>query len=204
MRPERDAELLAAIGATYGLVARIFGAELDAALHAILGSTRAPAELDLFADRGKRREAGADPETSLRDLAAEYCRLFIGPNPRCAPYGSLWQAEAGLLGRIERRVVHFAEEAGIALALASPVVAADHVAVAFEILSELHARASRSERPERDLGLAAEFLDRLVLPWMPEFLEEVRRAATMPFYRRAAELALHLVQRDSSAGAGGS
>lgn len=159
------------------LLTRVFGREVDRSLYDALCATGV----------GLVGRCGAE-DSELEALAAEYCRMFLPPSACCPPYGSVQLGEAALRARTETVVLRFVERAGYDLELHAPVVAADHVAIIFELLGALSS-SDADDAPQ----LLGEFLDSVVLPWVPDFLTSVVTADTHGLYAAAAELGLDVL-----------
>lgn len=158
------------------LAARLFAAEVDATLYRalLLQDTLGLLDASLRA---------MDEARALDTLAVEFCRLFVGPRPVCAPYASAQRGEALLGGRAQKRLDAFLEGSGFtydltAWRLASP----DHLALMLAALAYLYDRA--------ETAAAHELLHEHLLPWVPAYCEQVEAATRLGFYRTAARLVL--------------
>ncbi len=186
----------------YALGARIFAVEVDGELLRRLASSGLagaghPDGLGLLDDD----IASLDEHDAIEELAAEYCRLFIGPHPTCPPYASTQRGEALLGGRAGARVLGFLERHGLeltgcaALHIASP----DHVAVPLAVLATLYAEAAAA--PDETSAAAAwsaaqELLVQSVLPWMPGYLATVASSARREPYRSVPRLLAALLEEE--------
>jgi len=167
----------------YALTARLFAAEVDGALYRAL---RAQDPLGLLDAELRCLEEA----TALEILAVEFCRLFIGPQPRCVPYASAQRGEALLGGRARARLEDFLNRVGFvydaaALRIASP----DHLAVELAVLAHLYAR-------DETAPAIRAFLQEQVLPWVPAYCAQVVAAASRSLYRTAAELVRTLLKEE--------
>lgn len=157
------------------------------------------------------REGGLaplDPDTALDDeqqtltaFAVEYCRLFIGPDPVCPPYASLRQGGAYLGGRALKFVDSFLDryDLRVELPVNAPILANDHISVAFSLLERLYTTAAghtATPLPPREAAAAARRLhDEYLRNWAPQFLHDVEANARQTPYRNIARLtALVLTQ----------
>lgn len=163
----------------YALTARLFAAEVDRALYRALAAQDGLGLIDATLH-------ALGEERALAALAVEFCRLFIGPQPLCPPYASVYRGEALLGGRARTALEAFMQRLDFswderATRIASP----DHIAVELAILAHLYARD--------DAMSVHEFLRDHVLPWVPAYCEAVAAAATLSLYRTAARLVAALL-----------
>lgn len=119
-------------------------------------------------------------EAALDELAAEYARLFIGPNPLCPPYASAHRGSVLLGGRMARDVDDVMAEYDLALPADWRVVASDHLAVLLSVFQALDARQLGGDI---DRDRSAEFFRRFVRPWAPAYLRGVAASARWAPYR---------------------
>jgi TorA maturation chaperone TorD len=171
----------------YALTARLFAAEVDVALYRALAAQDALGLIDVeLSALGEKR--------ALEALAVEFCRLFIGPQPLCIPYASAHRGEALLGGRARTRLETFLHRVGfpfdaVAMRLASP----DHLAVELAVLAHLYTWTDTATAIH-------EFLCDHVLPWAPEYCEQVATTAALDFYRTTARLVAALLAEEAPAG----
>jgi TorA maturation chaperone TorD len=142
------------------------------------------------------------PEVVERqELQAEYVRLFVnnlGFVP-AVPYASCHLDEGGMLqGGSYYRLLELMRRAGLALQ-DSFTEQADHVAVLFELCSELIDTALSGEGPECSLRLLAEVMRGYIVPSLEGLIDPLREHARYDFYPRMAELALGFARETSSA-----
>ena len=121
---------------------------------------------------------------------AEYTRLFINGYPHlpCPPYESAYR-EGVLLGSPAEAVDQLYRRWGV-LVDGEEV---DHTAVELEFIAFL----LHLETPDAQKA-ALEFLESHLLVWMPQFAEDVQRAASLEFYRGAGQLLAAVLQRQLS------
>ena len=171
----------------YALTARLFAAEVDAALYRALAAQDALGLID--AELSAMGEARA-----LEMLAIEFCRLFIGPQPLCVPYASAYRGEALLGGRARTRLEAFLHRIGFTFdAVAMRIASPDHLAVELAVLAYLYARTDTA-------ATIHEFLCDHALPWVPAYCEQVASVAALDFYRTAARLVAALLAEEESSG----
>lgn len=181
----------------YALAARIFASEIDAELLRRLASAEvAGAGMTLLDDALR----DLDEVSALEDLAAEYCRLFVGPRPVCAPYASVQRGEAMLGGRAGTRLLDFLERHGLELTdTGLPIASPDHVAVFLAVLAGLYADAAVATDADAvavATGAARELLESSVLPWLPAYLERVAENAQREPYASVAKLVAALLEQE--------
>ena len=133
-----------------------------------------------------------DPATLDFDaLAVEFTRLFCGPGPYVAPYGSVHRRDderAGQLwgsttGEVQRFMAHYGLEPTHTGAIP------DHIAVLFEFMARvIRAKVEAGGTGDEGAGAVADdiqrqFLRQYMLPWVDTFLQRVEQAKPPPFYR---------------------
>lgn len=169
----------------YALLARLFAAEVDLPLYQALAAQDRLGFMDASLQALR-------PAAAVEALAAEFCRLFVGPQPLCPPYASAHLGEALLGGRSRARLEALCQRIGFTSDLAAARLASpDHLAVALAVLAYLYAHALEEHVPA--------FLREHVLPWVPAYCAQVTTAATLSCYRTTAQLCLALLEADSSA-----
>ena len=173
----------------YALAARVFAAEADEALLAQLGSVQVAAGEPTGFVFVEPDLAARGPVHAVEELAVEYCRLFIGPQPVCAPYASAARGEALMGGRARTRLEDFMQRHAIELADGARIASPDHVAIELSLLAELcDELASDPTDAAEVLAAIRELLRDHVLPWVPDFLERIERETTRALYRATAQL----------------
>ncbi len=156
--------LVSAHVGVYRLASRLLACEIDAPL---FGRLRDGGLLDDAALALPEREA-------LDTLAAEFCRLVIGPDPVCLPYASVQRGEALLGSRAEQEVTAFVRRQSLDIQLAPDVavLSNDHLSVQLALLAHLHGTDAATELVERHLR-----------PWAVTTLETLADAAEWEPYR---------------------
>lgn len=175
------ADELAAAAGLCRLGSRLLLKEVDRALYRQLEERAlvdAIAPLGLHWLEPTLRELGE--ERALEELAVEYCRLFVGPLPACAPYESVQRGSALIGGRARARLEAFLGRQGLVLADGLRLASADHLAVHLAVLGELCTHASGEA--------LAEFLSDHVRGWMPEYLRALAASAVWAPYTTIAVL----------------
>lgn len=165
--------LLTAHVGVYQLASRLLASEIDAPLLARLHDGRLLDD-DLVAL--PKREA-------LDTLAAEFCRLVIGPKPVCLPYASVQRGETLLGSRAEQEVTAFVRRHGLDITLAQDVAVLthDHLSVQLALLAHLHSEATHGEDAPR--AAATELVERHLAPWAVTTADAIADAAKWEPYR---------------------
>jgi len=163
-------EELAARRDLYRLASRLLAREIDAPLY------------DRLLAVGM-----LDGDASVDELAAEFCRLFVGPRPVCLPYASARGSTATLRAGPERRFVEFLAAHGLETVVDADLtlLGQDHLAVELAVLAHLYDRAAAAP------GSAAAELAQVqvtehLLPWAAEFAEELAAEARLAPYTTVA------------------
>ncbi len=195
------AELARARAGLHSLLARVFSAAPTAEL---LKGVKDPEVLSSLAACGiafDEEFLSGGVEEQIRELAAEFTRLFIGPGPHIAPFESVFVRSPGeyqprLWGGATVAVAGFYEEAGLRFH-GSQIP--DHLGLEFEAMAAL-ARAEAESRESGDreeagrlLELERRFCREHLLRWAPDLCLAVERETTSGFYRGMAALARTLV-----------
>lgn len=179
----------------YGLLGRVFRAEVDAVLlrelrtPAVAGALRAAAGVDMAT-----LLPGGDDQGLLDDMAREYCRLFL---LGFSPHESVQRGEGQLWGNYTTEVQELMDELGLAPSGERSLVP-DHLAIELEImqhLTEAEANAISVAGPDDPTVTAVRnrqqaFLRDHLMKWVPAFLGTIERSAQQPFYAAVANLAV--------------
>jgi TorA maturation chaperone TorD len=174
---------LAARRDLYRLASRLLASEIDAPLHERL---RGVGMLD-------------DPPATVDDLAAEFCRLFVGPRPVCMPYASARGPAPALRAEPEQRFIRFLSGCGLAAtAPGARLLGQDHLAVELAVLAHLYDRvvsAPASEDAAVVRGHARTLATEHLLPWAAEAADELAAAARLAPYTTVAGPLAALLRR---------
>lgn len=175
----------------YGLLARFFRAELDAAM---LAELRRPAVSAALRAAGVDVAAllpAGDDANLLADLAREYCRLFL---LTFSPHESVQRGEGQLWGEYTVQVQDAILDLGLALPEGQSLLP-DHLATELEVMQHLtEAEAGLLAAGGEAAALPArarqeQFLNDHLLKWAPAYLGTIERNAVQPFYAKLAALA---------------
>ena len=179
---------LAATSHVYSLLARLWLKEVDAPLIQLLR------ESDL--GEAWRAAGGVIPSIDeIEELAAEYCRLFVGPKNHLAPFQSLWQ-DGQLQTRIASSVSQFADLLDYRVPPQYPATMIDHLGVQLDIMGHAIARLTDQHSSEPQ-ALAEEVLREFHarhLVWADRLLSAGAERASSSFYRSMIGLTAEFLQ----------
>lgn len=191
--PAEEAQRFALWAEALGPVIRLHDREADSALIEGLWAADYPALLaELLAPGGDaavaqgfgRALAGLPrplPPALLDELAADFADAYLTHGFRAAPTGSVWMTE----DHLERQEPMFAVRDWYAhYGLGVPdwrLRSDDHLVHELQFVAHLLALGSPAA-----LGDAAVFMDRHLLPWVPDFCLRVASHARHPFHAGAA------------------
>jgi TorA maturation chaperone TorD len=190
-----DATALRAAAAMLRLGTRTFASEVDASFYRSLQrlSESPPLRTQGLTPIDDRMLAVPTDE-ALDDLAAEYCRLFIGPHPTCPPYATAWQGGGALGMQVHRSLQTILHSYGLQphLPPGVPIAGDDHIAVALALLDRLYLAAAGEPdavvTPDRAANALLTLYDDYLMAWAPEFLAEVELQARCGPYRPVARM----------------
>ena len=156
---------------------RLLAVEIDATLYRRLLAT------STLVDPGI---AALTEQQALEALAAEFCRLFIGPRPACPPYPGSGRGQF-LGSHAEQPFVDFLKAHHLTESVSeqAPVLARNHLAIQLQVFAHLcdaertAPEAARRARHE----LETEHLNRSI----PEFAEALTANAGLDPYRTVGE-----------------
>lgn len=164
----------------YRLGSRLLAHEVDAALLARLWAADALTDAPLL-DPGLSE---CHEHVVLEELAVEYCRLFVGPEPVCPPYASAHTGGRHLRGRAEQDLVTFLAAYGLEPVCRTEVslLGLDHLSVHLAVLAHLHDRLTR-EPGNEPVRMALRHLVQLhTVPWAADLLALLAREARLAPY----------------------
>ncbi len=125
--------------------------------------------------------------SSQEELQVAHAELFIGPfELKASPYGSTYlEKTRRVMGDSTMEVLKHYRKAGLQVDIKQPP---DHIAIELEFLSYLCARGAEALH-NGDLEKATEFqteqkyfLATYVMPWMPDFVKNIRSGTENKFY----------------------
>lgn len=169
------------------LASRLLAVEVDGPLLDRL--RRAPELLDAALAAHK------DP-LALEELAVEYCRLFIGPQPACLPYASAHLGGRRLGGRPEREFLAFLDAHGLELHGRPDLLllGADHLAVQLAVLAHLHDRLDADPAGDAAAQALRELHARHLGPWAAVPARVLAAQARMRPYSLLGPIVLELLE----------
>ncbi|MBF0624714.1 MAG: molecular chaperone TorD family protein [Magnetococcales bacterium] len=187
----------------YGLLARVFRAEADAALLRHLQSPEIVAALGRPGEELAAFLTRQGTDRTLADLAEEYTRLFLGPGPHLSLHEAvLVPGGAGLLWGRETAVVKTCMgEAGCAVADQAELLP-DHLAVELEFMAHLCAEEAQGWLSGDAVGARnaaawqTAFLNGHLGTWVGSVRERLEAARPSPFYAVFAELLCAFVRQE--------
>lgn len=134
---------------------------------------------------------------ALVELATEYCRLFIGPQPACPPYASAHQGEVKLGGRAAHNIETFMARHSLhpVIAQQDAILEPDHLSVELALLAHLYSVAAGTTESDLTIEQAwtasHELLHTHIKPWAFSYLRDLETTAEYAPYTTIA----HLVHR---------
>ncbi|WP_017559102.1 TorD/DmsD family molecular chaperone [Nocardiopsis baichengensis] len=190
-RPEAR-ELQAAVSVLH-LASRLFAREVDDRAHRRLLSVASPPLLP--------SEDAVPQEALLDELAAEFCRLFIGPDPACPPYASVHLGRVKSGGRSAQAMEDFLNHRGLSADISpgDAIVDADHISIQLALLGHLlqeqHEGTASGLMTAREAGAATrELLDAHIMPWVPDYLDLLEHEARLLPYSALPSLCTACLQ----------
>lgn len=167
-----------AIANVYALLGRLWLQELDEPLLA---------EFESEPLRGAFQSVTGQelPTEELDHLAAEYCRLFVGPKEHFPPIQSVWQ-EGKLDSEISTSVRSFASAISYAPLSAYPNTLIDHLGIELEIMSrslQLFSHQISNGIPSDETEAFAQEFFRRHLCWTDRFIAAAARSTELVFYK---------------------
>ncbi|WP_261429135.1 TorD/DmsD family molecular chaperone [Xiamenia xianingshaonis] len=198
--------------ATYGLIARLYYAEVDEALFDELVAMRYPVSSgnDLL-DRGyytlAKYLSNAWVDPVLR-LSVDYTKTFLGSGidtySAAYPFESVYTSEKRLLMQDARdEVLAIYRSCGLDKS-ASWKTGEDHIAVELEFMRIMSARTAKALRAGDEdeatalLSTQKNFMLDHVATWAPVFCNDVRRFAGTTFYQALADVTEGFLEEDAA------
>ncbi len=197
----------------YGLLRRVFTHEVDESL---LAWCREEGRLGLWSELAPNLTASlesSDPETTLEELALDFCRLFIISGTAGSPHESVQRAgKKGnatplLWGDPASMVKDLCREAGFEIAEQAHLLP-DHLGVELELMERLSSAeaVANSEGSPDEVGrlqeLQRRMLDGHLSRWVPEYGRRLGSSANTVFYREILGLVADFVDWDAQTRAG--
>lgn len=172
-------------GNLYRLASRLLAREVDAQLLTRLRVAEATVpDVPLLDSTLRERESPG----ALEELAVEYCRLFIGPEPVCPLYASAHTGGRRLRGRAERDFVTF-----LAIHELEPLCSADlsllgvdHLAVHLAVFAHLNDTLAGDPHCETARVALRQLSERHTVPWATELISVLAENARLAPYTTIA------------------
>ena len=208
---EEIIELLDARARVYGMLARMFREEIDAAELKQMQAMRFPvATGNADVDAGYRmlfdylKTAWAD---SVTELAIDYVRTFIGHGVNgysaAYPFESVYTSERRLLMQEARaEVLDTLRDNGLKAGRWNE--GEDHIGLELEFIQRMSIRAKEAleegdeEGAVEQLRRSREFMEEHLLNWMPMLCTDMHKFAHTKFYHGLATLSLAYVEEDAT------
>ncbi len=191
-----NGNLIGARGHIYRLIAEVFERLPDADLVTAFRTAEFSAATRAFGYDFGLAELPDSPVEAALQLRIEFTRLFVGPGPSIARFGSLYdedqkKKDGGLWADSTAEVDCFMKAVGMP---APKGRIPDHIGIEMAFMSRLV--ASQSAALSRDdtkaakawLGVQQKFLRDVLSPWVPKLCKRVIVNAQLPFYAAAARL----------------
>lgn len=160
----------------YALLSRMWLQEVDAEF---VGQLQGP-----FGDAFRSAGGWVPSDDDIDEMAAEYCRLFIGPKNHLPPFQSVW-AQGTLQSEISNSVQSFAD--AVRYQPTSQASMPDHLGTQLDIMS--HALQLSAEDPENgELEELSEEFYRRHLTWPFKLFSTAKERSEHAFYSSMVEM----------------
>lgn len=203
------AEAMRGRAAMYGMFAHLYRKEVDKDILGQMQQMRFPtATGNKYVDEGYRdlyRYLRTAWDDSLRELAVDYVRTFIGHGVNgysaAYPYESVYTSERRLMMQEARAEVLkvFRENH---LKRDRWTEGEDHVSIEFEFMQRMALRTAEAlERGDEDEAVAElrtqlSFIDEHLLNWIPMFVTDIMQFSQTSFYKGLGKLTLGYLETD--------
>ena len=171
----------------YGLLARLWLNEVDDKLLASLTTGELAARWETICHR-----RSAIHDSSLDELAVEYCLLFVAPSPQISPYQSVWE-EQQLSGKSTTSMDRFVELIQPAMRTWGDTLS-DHLGVQLAVMgmfsaleNESLAATNNDETHQPIENLPRQFFA-THLAWSERFMTQARQLELPGFYGELVEV----------------
>lgn len=211
MTPADLADLCESRAVSYGLLARLYRAEIDEELLTELIAMHYPVHTgNNLMDEGYYKMAKylsnewVDP---LLKLAVDFSKAFLGSGidtySAAYPFESVYTSEKRLLMQDARDEVKVIYRANGLDKAESWTIGEDHIAVEFEFMRILSARAAKAlrsgnmDRAFSQINTQRNFLAEHIATWVPVFTADARSFAGTLFYEGLADLTEGFVEEEA-------
>jgi TorA maturation chaperone TorD len=179
-------EEIAARSGMYRLLARLWLREVDRNL---LRELCCSPLCNLFTAAGGALP-GRNDESTLEQLAIDYCRLFVGPTDHLPPYQSVWQT-GQFHGATAVSMRNFVDVVGYNAQMLPAGMMLDHLGVQLDVMGHILGQVSNWQSEENELDevmeLSNSFFARHLL-WPTELLQTSLPRAATDFYRSSIQV----------------
>lgn len=150
-----------------------------------------------FRDALQKQKVRQDPQL---ELAADFCGLFLStPKSGALPYASIYVGETGLLNDKPAQEMGLWMEKYAIAQIKDFNEPFDHLAVILDFMGNLVVLANKETEEEKQEALMQEqqlFLESMLIPWLPQFQNNLNSMDPFGFYRAAGSLLLTFVTVD--------
>jgi TorA maturation chaperone TorD len=208
MTPEVMRKLVQNREDTYGFLAGIFRAELNAEQIKEMIDKKM---LDLMIDPGCKVDLSfirdKPVEQAEEDLACEYAALFVGPGEHIAPYESTFVPDSTgrvgyYWGECTLDMKNWVEQYGLRISESFGSIP-DHISIELELMQriieqeKLAWQRDDSDTAARCVEVEKTFFNQHLVKWIPAFCDRVVEAARLDFYREIARLTRDFIQSEA-------
>ncbi len=147
-----------------------------------------------------------EDDSFIKKLRLEYTRIFIGPGPHAAPYGSVHHPDDPKKGRLWGDttiwVRRFVKDHGLDFEGKGYDGTPDHIGHEFEFFSRLLESEAQAledgdqEKADRLCNSRTLFFQEQIEKWVPIFCQKVVKRAEIPFYLEMAKVTSGLIETE--------
>lgn len=141
-------------------------------------------------------------EDAQLELAADFCGLFLStPKSGALPYASMYVGESGLLNDKPAQDMNKLMEKFDIAQRKEFNEPADHIAVELDFMGNLIILANQQESEEQAEAIMQEqqqFIDTMLLNWLPAFAKQCKERDQFGFYAAAVNLLVAFCKLDSA------
>ncbi len=189
----------------YQLLARAYRKEPDEEFLVKVASPEVSSVAKVFCPTLDTDAFQITDKVRIEQLAVEFCRLFIGPNPLVPPYESVHRTEPGNSGQFwgdaTVKINGIVKTLGLEYAGDFHEMP-DHICVEFELMYRLlNLEAECLENNDEVTRATAKSAQNAIFKehcaiWLPAFCEKVETASNDPFYVALARLTQDFVENE--------
>ncbi len=135
------------------------------------------------------------------ELAADFCGLFLGdPKTGALPYASIYLGESGALNdKPAQAMLTWLDRFDVVTQGDFSRVPQDHIAIELDLLGNLIIQANQtddSEKQEESMQNQLDFMQTMLIPWVPLFASRCQEHDPFGFYASAAKLLTKFIEID--------